>query len=68
VCGCAGTMHAARASEFGREVVVARVSHGGMYGMCICASSPAPLFIEHANGLRHCRPISTLIQLGSNPF
>jgi 2-polyprenyl-3-methyl-5-hydroxy-6-metoxy-1,4-benzoquinol methylase len=31
------------------------------------APSPAHLFIEHANGLCHHRPNSTLIRLESNP-
>jgi hypothetical protein len=30
------------------------------------APSPAPLFMEHTNGIHHHRPSSTLIQLGSN--
>jgi hypothetical protein len=45
--GCASTTRATRASEFSREVATDRVSHGAA---CICAPSPAPLFIEHANG------------------
>jgi hypothetical protein len=30
VCGCASTTHTARASEFGQEEVVGRVSRGGV--------------------------------------
>jgi hypothetical protein len=62
-------MRAARASEFSGEVAVARVSRGGVYGVFFIAPLARPLiFIEHANGLHHRRPISTLIWLGSTPY
>jgi hypothetical protein len=40
--------------------VAARVSHGGVYAINPPLAPPL-IFIEHANGLHHRRPISTLI-------
>jgi hypothetical protein len=60
VRGCASTMHAARASEFGREEVAARVSRGGVYDVNAPLAPPL-IFIEHANVFPYRRPISTLI-------
>jgi hypothetical protein len=34
VCECASTTRAARDLEIGREAVAARVSGGGVYGVC----------------------------------
>jgi hypothetical protein len=37
--------------------------------VCISTLLAWPIiFIEHANGLHHRRPIKTLIRLGSNPY
>jgi hypothetical protein len=47
--------------------VVARVSHGGVYGITVPLVPPL-IFIEHANGLPRRKPISTLTRLGSNPY
>jgi hypothetical protein len=55
----------AMVSEFGREEVAARVSRGGVSNVNLPLAPPL-VFIEHANGLPHYRPISTLIRLGSN--
>jgi hypothetical protein len=45
--------------------VAARVSRGCMYGISVPLALHL-IFIEHASGLPHHGPISTLIQLGSN--
>jgi hypothetical protein len=60
-------MHAARGSEFSQEGVVARVLHGGVSGIDPPLAPPL-IFIEHTHVLPHCRLISTLIRLGSNPY
>jgi hypothetical protein len=57
-------------------IVPRKLARGGGQGFHVvaCMASlnhapcPAPLFIEHANGLCHHRPISTLIRLESNPW
>jgi hypothetical protein len=66
VRGCASTTRIARASEFDREAAMARASRGGVYASVNRALALPLIFIEHANGFRHHRPISTLIRPESN--
>jgi hypothetical protein len=53
---CARTMRTASTSEFGREEVAARISHGGMSGVNRPVAPPL-IFIKHANGLPHHRSL-----------
>jgi hypothetical protein len=62
MCEYASTTRAARASEFSREEVAARVSRGGVYNVNL-PLAPSLIFIEHTNELSRRKPISTLIRL-----
>jgi hypothetical protein len=42
---CASTIRAAKASRFGQEVAVARVSHGGVYGRLLITPLAPPLYL-----------------------
>jgi hypothetical protein len=53
---CVRTTCTARTSEFDREEVAARISHGGMPGVNRPVAPPL-IFIKHANDLPHPRSL-----------